>query len=89
MKLEKITKSDSEKIWELESLSFGVGEKARKLFDKEISSYKGYKVEQNNKIASAVFFSKRMMHFDGKMLNTCAISYVATLPEFRNKGYIK
>lgn len=89
MKLEKITKKDSEKIWELEALSFGMQEKARRIFNKEISSYKGYKVEQNNKVASAVFFSKRMMHFNDKIIKTGTISYVATLPEFRNKGYIK
>ena len=89
MKIEQIKKEDFEKIWQLESLSFGMGEKTKSVFKKEIEHYKGYKIEIEGKIVSAVFYQTMKLNFGDKPYKTAGISYVATLPEYRGQRHIR
>ncbi|MCD6578790.1 GNAT family N-acetyltransferase [bacterium] len=89
MKIEKIKKEDLEKIWILESLSFGMGEKAKSIFKKEIAQYEGYKIIIDNKLVSAVFFQKMLLNFGTVSYKTVGISYVATLPEYRGQKHVR
>ncbi|MCK4643090.1 GNAT family N-acetyltransferase [bacterium] len=89
MKEVELIGKDKEKTWELESLSFGMGKNVQKFFNKEIKDFTALAAMEGDTIASTVFHLQRPLHFGGDTFSTCAVSYVASLPEYRNRGYVR
>ncbi len=89
MKMIKYKNSDLDKIWNIISVSFGVKDSFKEFIKKELSHFKGYYIEEAGLPAAAAFYGMYEMNFFGVTVKVPGISFVCTLPEFRNRGYVR